>query len=115
MLIDQAVIAGIGNMYADEALFAAKIHPQQPADSLATTQINSLHQAIKNVLKKGIKNQGASVRNYRGPDGSKGRAHEEFCVAHREGHPCTVCGSPIKRIVVGQRGTYYCARCQRLK
>ena len=114
-LLNQEHIAGIGNMYADEALFAAKIHPQQPADSLTTTQISRLRQAIKNVLKKGIKNQGASVRNYRGPDGNKGRAHEEFCVAHREGLPCPVCGSPIKRIVVGQRGTYYCPPCQHLK
>jgi formamidopyrimidine-DNA glycosylase len=114
-LLNQQHIAGIGNMYADEALFAAKIHPQQPADSLATAQIIRLHRAIKQVLKQGIKNQGASVRNYRGPDGSKGRAHEEFCVAHREGLPCPACGSPIKRIVVGQRGTCYCPRCQRLK
>ena len=113
-LLNQEHIAGIGNMYADEALFVAKIHPQQPADSLTTAQINRLHGAIKQVLKQGIKNQGASVRNYRGPDGSKGRAHEEFCVAHREGSPCPVCGSAIKRIVVGQRGTYYCPRCQRL-
>jgi len=114
-LLNQEHIAGIGNMYADEALFVAKIHPQQPANSLATAQIIRLHRAIKNVLKKGIKNGGASVRNYRGPDGSKGRAHEEFCVAHREGHPCPACGGPIKRIVVGQRGTYYCPRCQRYK
>jgi len=115
ILLNQEHVAGIGNMYADEALFVAKIHPQQPANSLTTAQINRLHQAIKHVLKKGIKNRGASVRNYRGPDGSKGRAHEEFCVAHLEGHPCPACGSPVKRIVVGQRGTYYCPRCQRLK
>ena len=111
-LLKQEHIAGIGNMYADEALFVAKIHPQQRADSLTSAQINRLYGAIKKVLKQGIKNQGASVRNYRGPDGSKGRAHEEFCVAHREGSPCPVCGSPVKRIVVGQRGTYYCPRCQ---
>ena len=114
-LLNQEHIAGIGNMYADEALFVAKIHPQQRADSLTTAQIIRLHGAIKQVLKQGIKNRGASVRNYRGPDGSKGRAHEEFCVAHREGLPCPACGSPIKRIVVGQRGTCYCPRCQRHK
>jgi formamidopyrimidine-DNA glycosylase len=114
-LLNQEYIAGIGNMYADEALFVAKIHPQQPANSLVTAQISRLHRAIKQVLKQGIKNGGASVRNYRGPDGSKGRAHEEFCVAHREGRPCPACGSPIKRIVVGQRGTYYCPFCQRYK
>jgi formamidopyrimidine-DNA glycosylase len=114
-LLNQEHIAGIGNMYADEALFVAKIHPQQRADSLTIAQINRLHGAIRKVLKQGIKNRGASVRNYRGPDGSKGRAHEEFCVAHREGLRCPACGSPIKRIVVGQRGTYYCSRCQRHK
>jgi formamidopyrimidine-DNA glycosylase len=114
-LLNQEHIAGIGNMYADEALFVVKIHPQQPANSLSTAQISGLQRAIKQVLKQGIKNRGASVRNYRGPDGSKGRAHEEFCVAHREGLPCPACGSPIKRIVVGQRGTYYCPLCQRYK
>ena len=112
-LLNQQHIAGIGNMYADEALFLAKIHPQQPADSLTTAQTNRLHAAIRQVLKQGIKNQGASVRNYRGPDGGRGRAHEEFCVAHREGLLCPVCGNPIKRIVVGQRGTYFCPRCQK--
>jgi len=114
-LLNQEHIAGIGNMYADEALFFARIHPQQPANSLAAAQISRLQRAIKQVLKQGIKNQGASVRNYRGPDGSKGRAHEEFCVAHREGRPCPACGNPVKRIVVGQRGTCYCPRCQRHK
>lgn len=114
-LLSQEHIAGIGNMYADEALFAAGIHPQQPADTLTTAQVKGLHRAIRDVLKKGIKNRGASVRNYRGPDGSQGQAHKEFCVAHLEGQPCPDCGVPIKRIVVGQRGTYYCPRCQRLK
>lgn len=114
-LLNQEYIAGIGNMYADEALFVAKIHPQQRADSLTTAQISRLHVAIKQVLKQGIKKQGASVRNYRGPDGSKGTAHEEFCVAHRQGLPCPACGRPVKRIVVGQRGTYFCPHCQRYK
>jgi formamidopyrimidine-DNA glycosylase len=112
VLLNQQLIAGIGNMYADEALFTAKVHPQQPASSLKPAKIKALHKAIVDVLEKGIRNKGASIRNYRCADGQTGRAHEEFAVAHREGSPCPHCGKPVKRIVVGQRGTYYCPHCQ---
>jgi formamidopyrimidine-DNA glycosylase len=112
VLLNQELIAGIGNMYADEALFAAKIHPQRPASSLKQNEIKSLHQAIVEVLEKGIRNKGASIRNYRCADGEAGRAHEEFAVAHREGEKCPRCGKPIVRIVVGQRGTHFCPHCQ---
>jgi formamidopyrimidine-DNA glycosylase len=112
VLLNQELIAGIGNMYADEALFAAKIHPQRPASSLKQPEIKSLHKAIIDVLEKGIRNKGASIRNYRCADGEAGRAHEEFAVAHREGEKCPRCGNPVTRIVVGQRGTYYCPHCQ---
>ena len=112
VLLNQELIAGIGNMYADEALFAAKIHPQRPASSLTRPEIKSLHKAIIDVLEKGIRNKGASIRNYRCADGEAGRAHEEFAVAHREGSACPRCGNPVTRIVVGQRGTYYCPHCQ---
>lgn len=114
ILLNQQHIAGIGNMYADEALFAAGLHPLRPGGSLTKQEIKSLHGAIIEVLQKAIRNQGASVRDYRVADGGRGRAHEEFCVAHRRGLPCPVCGTPIERMVVGQRGTYYCPRCQRL-
>ncbi|MGA9047439.1 MAG: DNA-formamidopyrimidine glycosylase [Dehalococcoidia bacterium] len=114
LLLNQERIAGIGNMYADEALFHARIHPLRPGNSLDEAEIKRLHRGIQYVLKKGIKNRGASIRNYRCPDGQAGTAHEEFAVAHREGQPCPSCGGKIARTVVGQRGTYYCPRCQPL-
>jgi len=112
VMLNQGLIAGIGNMYADEALFAAGIHPQRPASSLTGTEITHLHHAIIAVLKKGIKNRGASIRNYRCPDGEPGHAHEEFAVAHRAEKQCPRCGNRIQRIVVSQRGTCFCPHCQ---
>jgi formamidopyrimidine-DNA glycosylase len=112
VLIDQAKIAGIGNMYADEALFEAKIHPLTPARSLSGAQIKRLHTAIISVLLKALDKKGASVRNYIRPDGSPGAAHDEFSVAHGVGKTCPRCGTPIQRIVVRGRGTYLCPRCQ---
>ncbi|MDD5398833.1 MAG: DNA-formamidopyrimidine glycosylase [Dehalococcoidia bacterium] len=111
-LLNQERIAGIGNMYADEALFAAGIHPLRPSSSLKPQEIAALHRSIRAVLKKAVKNQGASIRNYRQPDGEAGRAHEEFAVAHRGGQACPHCSTTITRIVVGQRGTYLCPHCQ---
>jgi formamidopyrimidine-DNA glycosylase len=114
VLIDQSVIAGIGNMYADEALFEARIHPLKPAGNLSSHEIKSLHHAIRHVLHKALDKGGASVRNYVRPDGSPGTAHDEFVVAHGVGKECPACGGPIERIVVRGRGTYICPRCQRL-
>ena len=115
ILLNQNLIAGIGNMYADEVLFAAAIHPSKPALSLTLEQVNILYEAIRNVLKKAIRNRGASIRNYRCPDGKAGKAHEKFAVAHRGGLPCPRCGTTIARIVIRQRGTYYCPHCQQDK
>jgi len=112
VLIDQSIIAGIGNMYADEALFEAKIHPLKPAGKLSWEEIERLHGAIKRVLWAAISNKGASVRNYIRPGGDIGTAHFEFRVAHGIGKDCPNCGTPIKRIVVRNRGTYYCPVCQ---
>ncbi|MGA2368642.1 MAG: bifunctional DNA-formamidopyrimidine glycosylase/DNA-(apurinic or apyrimidinic site) lyase [Dehalococcoidia bacterium] len=114
LLLDQERIAGIGNMYADEALFHARLHPLRPGNSLDKAEITRLHRGIRFVLEKGIRNRGASIRNYRCPDGQTGTAHEEFAVAHREGQSCPRCGGKIARMVVGQRGTYYCPKCQPL-
>jgi len=111
-LLNQERIAGIGNMYADEALFAAGIHPLRPSNSLNRREISALHGSIRSVLKKAVENQGASIRNYRRPDGKPGRAHEKFAVAHRGGLPCPNCSTTITRIVVAQRGTYLCPCCQ---
>jgi formamidopyrimidine-DNA glycosylase len=112
VLIDQSVIAGIGNMYADEALYDAKIHPLKPAGSLSGDEIQRLHHAIRRVLQLAIGNKGASVRNYFRPDGGIGTAHFEFRVAHGRGKSCPNCGTPIKRITVRNRGTYFCPKCQ---
>ncbi len=113
VLIDQTVIAGIGNMYADEALFEARIHPLKPAGKLSGAEIERLYNAIRAVLRRALKRKGASVRNYIRPDGTPGTAHDEFKVAHGTGKECPDCGGPIERIVVRGRGTYICPRCQR--
>ncbi|MBI2832386.1 MAG: bifunctional DNA-formamidopyrimidine glycosylase/DNA-(apurinic or apyrimidinic site) lyase [Chloroflexi bacterium] len=113
ILGEQSLIAGIGNMYADEALFAAKIYPLRPGKSLSGAEIKRLHRSIRNVLDAAIANKGASVQDYFRPGGETGTAHYDFKVAHRGGKLCPVCRTPIKRIAVRQRGTYFCPKCQR--
>jgi len=113
VLLDQSIIAGIGNMYADEALFEARIHPLKPAGSLSWVEIKRLYNAIRLVLQKALRKKGASVRNYIRPDGEPGTAHDEFSVAHGVGKNCPKCSGAIKRIVVRGRGTYICPKCQR--
>jgi formamidopyrimidine-DNA glycosylase len=115
LLCNQEVIAGIGSMYADEVMFDTGIHPVRLPESLTEEEREALHEAIRRILDAAIVNKGASVQNYYRPDGSKGTAHFEFNVAHRGGQPCKSCGTPIERIVVGGRGTYYCPRCQKKK
>ncbi len=112
LLCDQNLIAGIGNMYADEALFAARVHPLRSGESLSQEEVERLHNAIRQVLRAGISNKGASVENYFRPDGTLGTAHFEFKVAHSIGKSCPNCGTPIERIVVRNRGTYFCPKCQ---
>ncbi|MFH1381747.1 MAG: bifunctional DNA-formamidopyrimidine glycosylase/DNA-(apurinic or apyrimidinic site) lyase [Chloroflexota bacterium] len=112
LLSDQQVIAGIGNMYADEALFAAKIHPLRPGGSLTKDEIKRLYGAIIKVLKLGLFYKGASERDYVRPDGTKGTAHSQFKIAHRGGELCPNCGTPIQRTTVRNRGTYFCPKCQ---
>ena len=112
LLFDQNFIAGIGNMYADEALFAARIHPRRPGGSLSPDEIERLHNVIQQVLRSAIKNKGASVDTYFRPGGELGTAHFHFQVAHRGGKPCPVCGTPIERILIRNRGSYLCPYCQ---
>jgi len=112
VLIDQKFIAGIGNMYADEALFAARINPWRPGGSLSQEEIERLHSAIQRILWSAIGNKGASVNTYFRPDGTEGTAHFEFKVAHGIGKTCPDCGTPIERTVVRNHGTYFCPRCQ---
>jgi formamidopyrimidine-DNA glycosylase len=113
VLLDQRVVAGVGNIYADEALWRAQIHPRTPAARVRGARVAALHEGVRNVLQQGIEAQGASIRDYRRPDGGYGSAQERFAVYGRTGEPCERCGTPIERIVVGQRSTHYCPHCQR--
>ena len=114
VLLDQNFIAGIGNMYADEALFKAKIHPLRKADSLSPAEVQNLYQSIRETLWLAIDNKGASVDAYVRPWGDLGTAHFNFQVAHRNTKPCPICGTPIKRLPLRNRGTYFCPNCQKL-
>lgn len=113
LLLDQRAIAGIGNIYAIEALWRARIHPLRRAGSLTAAQVARLHEALRWVLRKGIRYGGASRRDYRDAHGAEGRMQREFQVYDRADEPCLRCGRAIVRIVVGGRGTFHCPRCQR--
>jgi len=112
VLCNQSFVAGIGNMYADEILYAARIHPLKRAKSLSREEVERLYQATIRVLNSAITHKGATIRDYRNPCGQPGTAQFFFCVAHRLGEPCPTCGTPIKRIPLRKRGTYFCPRCQ---
>jgi formamidopyrimidine-DNA glycosylase len=114
-LLNQAIVAGVGNMYADEALFAAHIHPQRKADELSPEEARTLHNSIRKILRIAIGSKGASVDSYVRPQGELGTAHLNFKVAHRGGERCPACRAIIERVVVQGRGTYFCPRCQRLR
>jgi formamidopyrimidine-DNA glycosylase len=111
-LLDQSVIAGLGNIYADESLFAAGIHPLIPANQLNTEQIASLNRAIKHILRKAIQHRGSTLRDYRDANGESGGFQLRHKVYDRTEQPCRICKKPIQRIVLGGRSTHFCARCQ---
>jgi len=113
LLLDQTAIAGVGNIYAIEALWRAKIHPLRTAGSLREDEVERLHEALVWALRKGIRLGGASRRDYVDAKGEQGRMQREFQVYGRAGEPCPRCGSEIVRTVVGGRGTFHCRRCQR--
>ncbi|MDD5190558.1 MAG: bifunctional DNA-formamidopyrimidine glycosylase/DNA-(apurinic or apyrimidinic site) lyase [Dehalococcoidales bacterium] len=113
VLLDQKFLAGVGNMYADEALYEARIHPEKIAEKLSQPEVKRLHGAIIHVLRAGLASKGASIVNYMRPDGSSGTAHLFFKVAHAQQKSCGVCGGKVERIVVRGRGTYYCPSCQK--
>lgn len=112
LLLDQHFIAGIGNIYADEALFYARLHPQRPANTLNENDVEALHAAIQNVLREGIAREGASIDRYRKPDGSRGDMQNAVAVFRRTGEPCMRCDTPIRRMVLGGRSTHFCPVCQ---
>jgi formamidopyrimidine-DNA glycosylase len=111
-ILDQRRLAGVGNIYADEALWRAGIHPLRRAGELDHEELRALHRGIRAALKAGIARQGATLSNYRTPDGSPGRMQHEFKVYGREGEPCDRCGTPIEKIRAVGRGTWYCPLCQ---
>jgi formamidopyrimidine-DNA glycosylase len=113
-LLDQRAVAGVGNIYADEALWRAAVHPLTPAGELAPEQIAALRSALRHVLRTGIARQGATLRTFRDPDGRPGRMQTAFHVYGRADEPCERCGTPIAKTRVAGRGTWYCPSCQRL-
>jgi len=112
LLLNQSFVAGVGNIYADEALFEARIHPERLAHSLSGEEKQRLFRAIPKVLRRGLKHGGTSFQNYLNADGEAGTNQERLRVYGREGEKCSRCRTPIVRIVVGQRGTHFCPRCQ---
>ena len=113
LLLDQTAVAGLGNIYADESLFLAKIHPAAVSFRLSNGRLYGLYSAVQKVLARAIRAGGSSIRDYSAVDGRKGYFQIEHKVYQKTGEPCPVCGGAIKRIVVAQRSTHFCPRCQK--
>jgi formamidopyrimidine-DNA glycosylase len=111
-LLTQERVAGVGNIYADEALFRARIHPLRPVGTLKRSQVEALRDAVVATLEAGIDAKGASIDDYRHVDGAEGSFQDRFLVHTREGEPCPRCGTPIMKLRAAGRGTYVCPRCQ---
>lgn len=116
LILDQGIVAGLGNIYADEALWESRIHPERLSDSLSDSELGALYKAIKQVLKLGIKNRGTSLgdgkTNYRQVDGESGENRGEVKVYGKSGNPCSRCKTILKKTIVAQRGTTFCPSCQ---
>jgi formamidopyrimidine-DNA glycosylase len=112
-LLSQERIAGVGNIYADEALFRARIHPLRPVGTLKRNQLEELREAVVRVLNDGIDSRGATIDDFRHADGATGSFQDRFLVHLREGEPCVRCGATVMKIRAAGRGTYVCPRCQR--
>jgi formamidopyrimidine-DNA glycosylase len=111
-LLDQSKVAGVGNIYADEALFRARIHPLRPVGALRAEQLRALRDAVVAVLGAGIDAGGATIDDFRHADGVQGSFQHAFLVHRRAGQPCPACGTTIRKLVAAGRGTYVCERCQ---
>lgn len=111
-LLDQRRIAGVGNIYASEALFGARIHPQRPANAVSEEEASSLHRSLRSVLRSAIRNRGTTLRDYRDASGEAGGNAPTLRAYGREGEPCPRCRTPIVRIVFSNRSAFYCPRCQ---
>lgn len=113
LLLDQAVVAGGGNIYADEALHLAGVRPSRPAGRATRAECERIAAALRRVMERAIETGGSSISDFVAPDGSDGRYQDERRVYARTAQPCLVCGARIRRIVLGQRSSHYCPRCQR--
>jgi formamidopyrimidine-DNA glycosylase len=111
-LLDQALIAGVGNIYADESLFLARVRPSRRARRVTRAECDAIAEAIARVLRRSIETGGSSISDYVAPDGSDGAYQSERHVYARKGEPCSVCATPIRRTVIGARGTHFCPSCQ---
>jgi formamidopyrimidine-DNA glycosylase len=112
VLLDQRVVAGLGNIYADEALWRARVSPLRPANALSAEEVARVARAIRAALRTGIERQGSTLRDYAAPDGASGSMQDEFRVYGRDGEPCFRCRGTIAKARVGGRGTWFCPRCQ---
>jgi formamidopyrimidine-DNA glycosylase len=113
VLLDQTVVAGVGNIYADEACFAARINPRLAGNTLRPAVADRLLQAVRDVLDQAIAARGSSIRDYVGGSGRRGEYQDRFLVYGRAGQPCPQCGRPIRRVRLGGRSTHYCPQCQK--
>jgi formamidopyrimidine-DNA glycosylase len=111
-LLDQRTVAGLGNIYVDEALWRARLHPLRRAGDLDAEEIRRLHRAVRDALRLGIARQGSTLTTYALPNGASGRMQNEFRAYGRAGEPCERCGTPLERILVAGRGTTFCPHCQ---
>lgn len=114
LLLDQALLAGVGNIYADEALWRAGVHPLRASDTLTDDEVARLHAGIRAALRAGLDNGGSTLRDYRNAYGAAGSNQQHFNAYDRAGQPCPRCATPIVKTTVAQRGTHYCPACQRL-
>jgi formamidopyrimidine-DNA glycosylase len=112
LLLDQKVLRGVGNIYADESLFRARIHPARIASNLTQTQIATLHQSVREILTAAIRLRGSSISDYVDSDGNRGEFQLRHRVYQREGKPCVRCREKIRRMIVAGRSSHFCPRCQ---
>ncbi|GAB2722679.1 DNA-formamidopyrimidine glycosylase [Paenibacillus thermoaerophilus] len=112
LLLNQEIVAGLGNIYVDEALFAAGLHPERTADSLTRSELNRLHEAIVQTLTDAVNAGGSSIKSYVNGQGEMGMFQQQLNVYGRKGQPCVKCGGPVEKFVLGGRGTHICPACQ---
>lgn len=114
VLLNQAVLSGLGNIYVDELLFASRIHPRTPVSRISQQRAETLHENMQELLELAIAHRGSSISDYVDARGARGEFQQLHRVYGRAGEPCSRCGGPIRRVVAAQRGTHYCPRCQRV-